>query len=573
MVKRTIAAVLLTFGIAAFVSAAPKLTVNVKDGDVISGDFTFRVKVESDQLITQVEFYVGEDLRDSDSSTPYEFKLDTLAESEGPIKVTFAAYTSEGENAKKSITVTVDNGISQGAEKLAEKGAELLSVSQWDEAISTGRAALKAKPGFIPGLLLLARAYYGKGVMDSAQKYAEDALMAEANNLQALNLVSAIGLQRAFNTYNRGGDQKETIDTINAALKAAVAARTKVLAFNVDSMGAVTDSNRIKYAEVTTAASRYSLAIDALDRAFLGDTANATFANLLIYAQLRAGRDKDAARTMDVYTKGGNVDAFGHALNAIIQDRAGDRAKSQDEIKEALLSDAENMGVRTANAYLALRRNDTAALSRIATDLSRDAGQLSIVNYYLSTVLYRLGQFEESRRAAEKALLAEPSSYDMYIELGNQAIDRAINGKFDEATKAKSIAFQYDLAGGMFRAALEAKPDSVEALTGLSALNLLLKNTPEALKYAEAAIAAGKDYPGGFYALSCALLQESNNLRAQKRDADAARKSAEAQQAITSAGNLDTVILRGRPIPGTDGKEVWKYFMRYGVRPYLAPGN
>ena len=34
-----------------------------------------------------VEFYVGNDLRESDTSTPYEFKLDTLTEPDGDLKV------------------------------------------------------------------------------------------------------------------------------------------------------------------------------------------------------------------------------------------------------------------------------------------------------------------------------------------------------------------------------------------------------------------------------------------------------------------------------------------------------
>ena len=46
------------------------LTVNAKEGETLTGERTFRVTVQSSAPVTQVEFYVGEDLRDSDTSTP-----------------------------------------------------------------------------------------------------------------------------------------------------------------------------------------------------------------------------------------------------------------------------------------------------------------------------------------------------------------------------------------------------------------------------------------------------------------------------------------------------------------------
>ncbi len=573
MLKRLLGVITLACLLASFANAAIKLTVNVKDGDTISGEFTFKVKVESEQLVTQVEFYVGDDLRDSDSSTPYEFKLDTIAEKEGELKVTFAAYTSEGENAKKTVTVKIDNGLSGGAEALVAKANDALSQSKWDDAILAARTALKAQAGYPAAQLALARAFYGKGVMDQAQKNCEDVLTAEPKNVQALNLLSAIDLQRAFNTYNRGGDRKDTLTIIDAAFKGAVDARAKVLAMKVDSFGPVNADNLLKYADTCIEAGRYSLAIEALAPAAIRDTANAALADRLIYSQLRAGRWKDATRAMDIYVKGGNMDGLGHALNAIILSIQGDAAKSQGEMKEALLSDSDNMGVRTANAYLALRRNDLSALSKIAVDLAKDSGQLPVVNYYLSTVYNKLGEFELSRQAAEKTLLAEPTCYDMFIERGNVAINVAMTGKFEEADKAKAIQFQYDSALTMFQAALAAKPESVEALTGIASLYLLQKKTSEALRFAQAAISASPDYAAAHYAMSCALLQESEMLRAAKKDAEAGKRSVEAQQEVTLAGKLDTGILLGRPIPGSDGKDVWRYFMRYGARPFLSvPG-
>src|SRR5579871_2515772 len=87
------------------------LSVNEHDGDTIAGETHFVVKVQSKNPVTQVEFYVGSELRDTDPSTPYEFTLDTLGEPDGNIKVKFTAYTAEGENASQTLNLKIDNGI------------------------------------------------------------------------------------------------------------------------------------------------------------------------------------------------------------------------------------------------------------------------------------------------------------------------------------------------------------------------------------------------------------------------------------------------------------------------------
>ncbi len=66
--------------------AALTLDVNVKNGDSLKGDVQFVVNARSENLITSVEFYVGDDLRGNDSSRPYTFDLDTLTEADGRSK-------------------------------------------------------------------------------------------------------------------------------------------------------------------------------------------------------------------------------------------------------------------------------------------------------------------------------------------------------------------------------------------------------------------------------------------------------------------------------------------------------
>jgi len=152
-------------------SAGPvEISLNVKDGDTISGEVRFRATVKSDALVNQVEFYVGDDLRDTKSSVPYEFKLDTLDpnQAEGDIKLTFAAYTTSGDSAKKTLKLKIDNALGKGADFYVQQGQDLVTVGKFDEAITAARIALKVKPTENGAKLVMARAYLGKGVLDSA---------------------------------------------------------------------------------------------------------------------------------------------------------------------------------------------------------------------------------------------------------------------------------------------------------------------------------------------------------------------------------------------------------------------
>jgi len=59
------------------------LNVDLPNGATISGETTIKVTVVADNPVTQVEFYVGTDLRDNATATPYRFTLDSLGETDG----------------------------------------------------------------------------------------------------------------------------------------------------------------------------------------------------------------------------------------------------------------------------------------------------------------------------------------------------------------------------------------------------------------------------------------------------------------------------------------------------------
>jgi tetratricopeptide (TPR) repeat protein len=528
-----------------------EINVNVKDGEEIRGVRHFRVTVNSKNPVTQVEFWVGSDLRDNDTSTPYEFKIDTLEEDDGPLKLRFIAYTTEGEKAERAVAPVVDNGLGKGADYHVERGLEHLRLSKWDDALLSGRIALKAKPGHNQARLLMARAYYGKGIMDTAQKYAEDAVEADEELTEGRELLAAINLQRALHTFHREGERTETISLIRGALSSAVDARRANLERQLKALTPVTDENRIAYADVALQAGRYSAVISELAPVFQKQIDNNAVANRLAYAYLRSGRVADAFNVLRQLEKYGSLDAYSYALLAIVHQEVGDTAASDAAMREAVLSDREDLGVRTAQAYIALKRARANVLQNIATDLAREEGQRTEVNFYLAALNHHLRRYDESRRYFERTLMAEPMNYDMYIERANEILMLV----FERRTEGDERTHQQEMAHALFDAALTARPEAFQALTGKAIVFLLQGKNEDALRFAQAASAAGPQYAAAHFALSAAY--------------NANRMTVEASNSLRRAEQLDKVVLEGRQVPAA--MQAWDYFARFGRTPLITP--
>lgn len=585
--------VLLVVATAVASWAKVEMTVDAKNGDTIFGERTFRVLVQSNNLVTQVEFYVGDELRGTDSSTPYEFRVDTLAEKEGPFEVTFAAYTSEGEQAKVKLALKIDNQLDKGADYFVSQGHDALTQRKWDEALHFGRVALKIKPDSNPGRLVMARANFGKGILDEAQKFAEQVTAIEPNNIDALDLGAGISLAKAFAVFNRGTDREATLQTIRDLFTRAASLRVKVNDVRLASLGAVTDENRLAYADLALRTGRYSLAIRELERAFVKNDRDSAVANRLIYAQMRAGRFAAARKAMVDHTRRGAPDAYGFALQSILANMAGDSSASMDAERQALVNDSSDLGVRTMQAYLAMVRGRGQAFAQIATDLAREEGERPEVLYYLNGLYEGLTMFDESKAAFERAVLADPTLYDLYIQRANQAIAFSYQPGLD----AKDAQYQRSLARVLFDTALAAKPESFEALTGAAIVALMEGRQDDALKMARAATVAGPEYASAYYTLAAVLGNEVSRAQKDQSSAEIARDQARTNgsadevarlervakdardrggkllgdmaQALANAGKYDKPNLEGRSTP--QPVDAWRHFARYGRTPLLTP--
>ncbi|MEJ5170022.1 MAG: tetratricopeptide repeat protein, partial [Fimbriimonadales bacterium] len=417
-----------------------------------------------------------------------------------------------------------------------------------------------------------------KGVYDSAQRYAEDVLAADPKNAAALQLVSAVNLKRAFGV-GASADRLQNLQAIGAALRAAVGARKAVLEAQLEAFGQPSESSLLRYADTAILLGRYRLAANALRPAFEKDDRRPELANRLAYALMRDGRFRDALGVLDVHARTKQMDAYGHALTAMLLSFLSEPGKSDEALKEAVLSDSQNLGVRLAQAYLALRKRDLGVLRTLVTDLTREVDASPYVEYYLAALYDFAKDFDASNRAFERAVLTEPMLFDVYIDKGIQAL------RASQAEKeSKDADFQYERAKTYFEVALEAKPESPEALTGLALMHLKRKQTRDAIRFAEAAVKAGEDYAPGHYVLAAALADYEGELRtlATRQQAEGKTKDAETTMALArevnqrafrskeDAGKRDRSQLAGlAAVP--KAQEAFEYFERYGKMPVISP--
>lgn len=555
-----------------------------KEGESITRPRVLTVTVDASSAVNQVEFYVGSSLRTSDSSTPYEFQIDPLNEAEGNLKLTFAAYTADGQNAKKEVTVKIDSGVAKGAQANVDMGNDSLTKGENDEAIYFGRVALKATEGFNPARLLLARAYLRKGVYDKAQTFAEDALAADPKFDEANEVLSGIGLRKAFMTLS-SGNRKETLESIKASLQKGVAARRKVLDRQIDAMGTPTTENLIPWSKVAIRTGRYKAAINALGPVFRKTESSPEVGNLLAYAQVRNTDYVEAGYTLAGLERNRALDGYGYMLKSLLLAINGKDAAADTAMSEAIGNDPDSLATKLAQTYIALKRGRTNVMSSLVQNLVRDQSHRPEVNYYLAILQDRQQNYTDADKHFLEAILAEPTLVDGLVERGNQSILPLVNNRITDADQKQ---YQIDLAGAYYTAALEAKPDSPQGLTAMMIYYSSIGKSADAVAYADAATTAGPNYaPGQFAAamvyaavqmiygdqvtklrkeggvLSGDQLREVNKLEMQR---DEMRKKAEL--ARRKASSLDPSFLEGQLSPNM--QVVFAYFTQHGRIPLLV---
>jgi len=543
-------------------SQAPlAINVDAKTGDTIMGQKTFTVTVQSADVINSVEFYVNNDLQDTQTSTPYVFQLDTVGQQDGPIAVSFKAYTSANKTVSKALNLTIDNQKSKGADFHVTAGQTALASAQWQAAVDQGRIALSIDGMSNQARYVLARANLGLKAYDKAQKYAEDAVAQDPNDDQAYQLLAGIDAQRAFGVVAKeGADRSQVLQTIADAFKGAVQARQKSLDIEMAKLPAPTAANAVSFADMALRAGRYTLVISTLQPMMIADNKNVAVAKRLAFAQLRTGRYQEALQTLTDLKTYTTPDAYCDALLALVYTQVDQDDDATNSIKAGIESDPDDPGVRTAQAYIALKRNKTAVLAGLASDLAQDQGQSPIVNYFEMAVADRQQRYGDARKFFERAVLAEPAYAEPYIEQATYDVGQYLTSKQDKTEKG----YLLDEAKAYYMTALIARPESVEGLAGVAMIDMFQNKVADAVRYAEAARDAAPSEPLGHYVAAGAYQMQSQTVSGTAED----QLITQAQQESKQAADLDKENLEGAAAPFP--KAIWSYLNSGGRTAVIA---
>jgi len=462
-----------------------KIKSNVKEGDVLGGAYTLVVTCDAASTVTQVEFYLDDNLVNSDSSTPYEFKLDTLTEPEGDHVLTIAAYTTDGSSKTEKVKFKIDNKIALGAKAHTERAEEALRDQKFDDALFAGRVALKADPKYVPAMIVLGRAYLGKGVYDEAQKYLDDATEAQPTNYYAWDMLAQLQVRKAINVRVTGADLAKAAEDEKIAYMAAIDAHRKSLDIQLNNLGNPTAANRAQRLDLMQRMGHLSEARAEVKVANGNELNNVQMLNTGMYLDLRRSSLADAQKTYSDITKKGLADGITYALGACLASLQGDDANADVRIQQAIKMDRSSLLIKLAQAFVTVDRGKNAAARALAGDLASSDYVDPQVFYYLARIYYELGEYEQSRSAYENALIQDPMIAEIYVSRGLEALRESTRATGDAQKRLRGIADNY------FEIALKAKPESPDALIGKGLVSAYSGDKSGALKYGAAAQVVG----------------------------------------------------------------------------------
>lgn len=558
-----------------------EITVDAENGELIDRPRTFKVGVVSDKPVTQVEFYVGEELRDSDTSIPYEFSLDPLNEKDGDLAVKFVAYNEDGEAGSKTIRVRLDSGLSKGADFHFQRARDLFARADWNEAIRAGQIVLRVDKNHVPARLLMARAYFWNHIYDKAQQLAEDALALEPNNRELKDLLIAVNLRKAFSAASVGTDRAEAYKNVKAALTNAVNSRRELLRSSFDALGAPTDANRLRYADAAIRIHKYNAAIQALDQPFR-TAPTADVANRLAYARARQGQPDAALHTLDLAERARCLDAYGWALRSMLLAHKTDMRGSMSALDAAVKAESQmSAAVAVARVYYSMMKGDVGAIRNLATQTVAAHPADPVAQYYKFLVFNRLGEQSGAERALEESVLLEPGQTDAYVEAAGQQLNRFFNATKKPSADEVDWILKY---GEMYvDAALAARPESPEALVARSFIQFMRGKPNDTYATVNAALRVAPDYAPAhytaasvFYALQSELRAEIARMsygggdgRVDEREREAINKQQRlldnldgaAKDSLSAAARLDP-RLKGRGTPKVS--DAFTYWFGYG---------
>lgn len=445
----------------------PTIKFEVADGTKMSDTVTLTAKATSpdDSGIEKVEFYVDNQLKYTDTSTPYELTWDTLAETEGAHALKAVAFDAKGNTATAKISVTVDNELSKGAEAHAKSAAEALKAGDIDAAARFARRAIKIDPTNLAAArayagVLRQRGQVGEAIIVLEKATIPDNDMATRTDLMALHMAKA--------------DASESTEDFLREAAASVDIYKKVHVLRLAAAG----TDPVTRGDELVANREWDRAIQSYQKCGPPDEAPVPCVNRQVLALVLAGRTRNADAVVRTLVRGKRADANTQALMGLIALSDHDFKKARDTVQEGV--ENRNVAALIVAAYADLASKQP----KRAQEEAEQANEIAPDNADVQLLrAYALTDDANGRKAFVRSLELNPVLAEAYTQRAFHVLLQRDKDRFQAADQLLDTAYKIDpkcayvQVGKAVSFIAQRRPNEAEPL-----LNLLLdqdKNAPD----------------------------------------------------------------------------------------------
>lgn len=431
----------------------PKFTIKIsgneaKSGASISGIVNVEALIDTDDLITGVEFRVVGEVRGIDASTPYEFEWDTIADKEGSTDLVIVAKLQNGQQARHTMNLNIDNQVGLGGQAHLDRANEFFRNGQTARAVLSARIALKADESLNAARTLLAQSYIREGKLREALAAADALAMRASESSEAFALKSRIHYRRA--RANVGEFAEEMAMGVDAAVR-AMEIRTKMAssANGAEALALQADAAYIR-GDYDQAANLFAQLSD-------GDPRNVRHINRWLQANLRAAKYREAIVIATNAENRGTADDYTFValgLAHAMQNRTNEAASA---FAKARQKNADSHHLKRAQAFLDIRDGKHAAARNALIALQNDSDNSAETAFLLTWAHASMREYDRANEQFWRTLDLDPLYVDALVLRGFESIgESARPGDEQFAESARSY----------FALAIKARPNHGQAQLG-----------------------------------------------------------------------------------------------------------
>ncbi len=451
----------VALGLAALIGSAAMgfadITIKAEpmDGEKVADIAKITAKIDSKDGVDKVEFRIDDELRYTDTSVPYSYDWDTIADKEGKHTITITAFDSNGATKRFTLNLEVDNDLGLGADALASKAKDALAEKKYDSALLFGRRALKAEPGNIVGSRAIARIYgmrrdWGKaiGTLDKA--------MGLDTNAPALSELAAYRVQRALEPDNAASFFGE--------LSAANELRHKAADLAVIDVKKASAGNSEVIGDALLAAGRLREAIAEYGKAAMKMDAPLSATNRLALAYALSDQPQEALGLLRPLQRNKKDDAASRAIIGL----AYLRLMQFGEARQAVQADIADQ--KPASLIVAAFADNALGKSKEAAAFAKDAVALvptaAEAHYAFALSAPNL---KDQEREINLAISYNTFQSGPYLDYASRMAISRRSDRYEQALNLTDLALKND-------------PDNLNAKLMQAQLYLFLKKIPDADK-------------------------------------------------------------------------------------------